>query len=95
VGVAPKCKVIPVKALDKKGRGDLRKVAEAIRWSVDQGVDFITMSLGSPRPVDVIYKAIRYAVEKKWLYSVRPVTPETPDKFSIPLRTKKPSGSVR
>lgn len=65
VGVAPKAKVIPVKALDKKGGGDLRVVADAIRWSVDQGVDFITMSLGSPNPVPAIHKAIKYAVEKK------------------------------
>jgi subtilisin len=64
VGVAPKCKIIPVKALNKKGAGDLRAVAEAIRWSVDQGVDFITMSLGSPNPVAAIHKAIKYAEEK-------------------------------
>jgi subtilisin family serine protease len=64
VGVAPKCKVMPVKALDKKGAGDLRTVAEAIHWSADQGVDFITMSLGSPLPVQQIRKAIQYAVSK-------------------------------
>lgn len=65
VGVAPKCKVIPVKALDKKGRGDLRQVADAIRWSADQGADFITMSLGSPKPVAIIRTAIQYAAKKK------------------------------
>ncbi len=61
VGVAPKCKVIPVKALNHKGAGDLRVVADAIRWAVDQGADFLTMSLGSPNPVIQIRKAIQYA----------------------------------
>lgn len=65
VGVAPKCKVIPVKALNDKGTGDLRAVAAAIRWSVDQGVDFITMSLGSPNPLEEVHKAIKYATKKK------------------------------
>ncbi len=64
VGVAPKCKVIPVKALNNKGVGDLRNVAEAIRWSADQGVDFITMSLGSPAPLQQVRKALQYAVSK-------------------------------
>ena len=62
IGVAPKSKVIPVKALDEKGKGDMRIVADAIRWSADQGVDFIVLSLGSPRPLDVILKAVQYAV---------------------------------
>lgn len=65
VGVAPKCKVIPVKVLDKKGAGNLLNVAEGIRWAVDQGVDFITMSLGSPNPVQQVRKAIQYAASKK------------------------------
>lgn len=64
VGVAPKCKVIPVKVLDKKGAGNLLNVAEGIRWAADQGVDFITMSLGSPNPVQQIRKAIQYAAKK-------------------------------
>lgn len=65
VGIAPKCKVLPVKALDKNGVGDLRQVAEAIKWSVDQGVDFISMSLGSPKKVPIIERAIQYAASKK------------------------------
>jgi major intracellular serine protease len=64
VGVAPKAKVIPVKVLDKKGSGDLRRVADGIYWAADQKVDFITMSLGSPTPVPIVHKAIQYAVKK-------------------------------
>jgi subtilisin family serine protease len=64
VGVAPKCKVIPVKVLDHKGAGNLLNVANGIRWAADQGVDFITMSLGSPNPVQQVRKAIQYANSK-------------------------------
>jgi len=64
VGVAPKTKVIPVKVLDKHGAGQLQDVADGILWSVDQGVDFITMSLGSSSPVSLVHESIKYAVSK-------------------------------
>ena len=64
VGVAPKTKVIPVKVLNNKGSGDLPTVANGIRWAADQGVDFITMSLGAPNPMSMIQDAIQYAASK-------------------------------
>jgi subtilisin len=64
VGVAPQSKVMPVKVLDKSGSGDLETVAQGIAWAADQGVDFITMSLGSPSPVPCIEQAIKYAERK-------------------------------
>lgn len=64
VGVAPKSKVIPVKVLDKKGSGNMNTVANGIRWATDQGVDFITMSLGAPSPIPALHDAIKYAVAK-------------------------------
>ena len=64
VGVAPKTKIMPVKALGDNGTGDLDTVAKAIRWAADQNVDFITMSLGSPYTANLLEKAIDYAAEK-------------------------------
>lgn len=64
VGVAPKCKVIPVKVLDKNGSGNLENVALGIRWAADNGADIISMSLGSPTPVQQVRKAIQYAAKK-------------------------------
>jgi len=64
VGVAPKAKIIPVKALNDGGNGNSKNVAEAIAWSADQGADFITMSLGSPDPMDDVNKSIEYAASK-------------------------------
>jgi len=65
IGVAPKSKVIPIKALDDNGSGNMDNIAEAIRWAADQGSDFITMSLGSPGHVPSIRNAIQYALSKK------------------------------
>jgi len=64
IGVAPKCKVVPVKVLNKKGSGDMRVVAKAIRWSVDNGADIISMSLGCPNKVQQVRKAVKYAAKK-------------------------------
>lgn len=65
VGVAPHCKIVPVKVLDAQGNGSLLDVAKGIRWSVDvAGADLICMSLGSPNPVQEVRKAIQYAHSK-------------------------------
>lgn len=65
VGVAPKSKVIPIKALDDEGNGTPENIEKAIRWAADQGANIITMSLGSPNKIDSIRKAIIYALSKK------------------------------
>ncbi len=63
VGVAPKAKVRPVKVLDKDGNGNMIHVAEGIRWAIEQKVDFISMSLGAPFPVQQVRKALQAAVK--------------------------------
>ncbi|TWT38706.1 Major intracellular serine protease precursor [Blastopirellula retiformator] len=50
VGVAPRAKLYIAKALGDNGSGSDRAVANAIFWLIDQGVDIINMSLGSPSP---------------------------------------------
>ena len=64
VGVAPKAKIRPIKALNNKGQGDSRIVAEGIRWAVDNGVDMISMSIGAPFPAQQMRKAIQLACNK-------------------------------
>jgi subtilisin len=64
VGVCPKAKVMPIKVLDKNGNGNLLAVAEGIRLAADKGVNFITMSLGSPAKLQNVCKAIQYAQSK-------------------------------
>jgi subtilisin len=64
VGVAPLAKIVPVKALNDDGSGRLDHIVKAIEWSANYGVDFITMSLGSPQPSSELQSVIKYASEK-------------------------------
>jgi subtilisin family serine protease len=64
VGVAPKAKVLPVKVLDGKGDGNLLNVAKGIRWSVKHGADMLCLSLGAPRPIQQVRKAIQWAAKR-------------------------------
>jgi subtilisin family serine protease len=64
IGVAPKAKIMPIKALGDDGTGNLNNIANAIIWAADNGADFITMSLGSPNPARPLEEAISYAAKK-------------------------------
>jgi len=64
VGVANKAKIMPIKALDDNGNGNTQSIVSAIKFAADAGVDFITMSLGSPNPSRYIEDAIKYAAKK-------------------------------
>jgi subtilisin family serine protease len=64
VGVAPETKIIPVKALGDDGSGSLDNIIKAIEWSANYGVDFITMSLGSPVAAKPLENVINYAAKK-------------------------------
>lgn len=64
VGVAPKAKIIPVKALDDNGQGNIRNIIDAINWSADSGADIISMSLGSPTRLPSLERSIQYASSK-------------------------------
>lgn len=61
VGVAPKAKILPIKALDNRGGGSTLVIARAIDWAVDQKVDFITMSLGSSNSDSELERSINKA----------------------------------
>lgn len=64
VGVAPKAKIMPVKALNDAGGGELSNVVDGIMWAADNNADIITMSLGSPSPAAPLENAINYAASK-------------------------------
>ena len=63
-GVAPKTKIVPVKVLSDNGSGSMKPICDGIVWSADQGVDFITMSLGCSYGDKKLKKAIDYAESK-------------------------------
>ncbi|HMP42360.1 MAG TPA: S8 family serine peptidase, partial [Roseiflexaceae bacterium] len=63
-GVCWGCTIIPVKVLDRRGRGDDATIAAGIRWAADQGARVISMSLGGPEDTRVIREAVDYAVAR-------------------------------
>lgn len=64
VGVAPKCKVIPIKAMDSKGNGNLEAVCKGIKLAIDRNADIICLSIGCPNPLGQLRKIIQSAVKK-------------------------------
>lgn len=62
VGVAPECDLLAGKVLGDDGSGSNRSIAAGIRWAIDNRVNIISMSLGSPYPDEIIHRAIVEAV---------------------------------
>lgn len=65
VGISPKTKIMPIKALADNGSGSNNDVASAIDYAVEHGADIITMSLGSDYPSVRIEKSLINAEERK------------------------------
>jgi thermitase len=73
IGIAPKCKIIPVRVLasmevdgHKIGAGLIDNINNGIKWAVDQGVSVINMSLGVKHEDGGLphEEAIQYALSK-------------------------------
>ena len=62
-GVAPKCNLLILKALTRSG-GKTVWVTDAINYAISQGVDIISMSLGSTNRDANMYMAIKKAINK-------------------------------
>jgi serine protease len=60
-GVAPRASIMPLRVLDRNGRGSFGDVAAAIRWAADHGAHVINMSLGGGLPSQAVKRAIDYA----------------------------------
>jgi thermitase len=63
-GTCPRCKLMPVKALDSEGAGNAFDVAIGIVWAVDHGAQVINMSLGGPQSDPTLERAVRYAFSR-------------------------------
>lgn len=57
-------KVMPVKALDQDGAGNVMDIADGITWAVDHGANVINLSLGQYEDNQYLHDAIKYAVSK-------------------------------
>ena len=60
-GIAPGCRVMPVKVLDRLGNGPLELAARGFVWAVDHGASIISFSSGEDAPSQVLQDAIDYA----------------------------------
>lgn len=63
-GVAPNCKVMPVKVLDSRGDGYTSTVARGMRYAADGGAKVISLSLGMPARSQALQDAVNYALSK-------------------------------
>jgi major intracellular serine protease len=61
IGVAPKAKILALKALDDNGEGYMDWTVQAIRYAITQDVDVINMSLGGPHTLS-LRRAVQEAV---------------------------------
>jgi hypothetical protein len=59
--VAPRAKIMPLKAFNADGSGDEANIVRAIYFAADNGVSIINMSFGFQTISDALMKAINYA----------------------------------
>src|SRR5579883_425027 len=63
-GIAPKCKLVALKAFDANGTGEDDDIASAIVYAADNGVRVLNCSFGDIIPSLLQRDAIRYAIAK-------------------------------
>jgi len=63
-GACPRCKLMPIKALDSEGAGTGFDVAMAVIWAVDNGASVINMSLGGETSDPTLERAVKYALSR-------------------------------
>ncbi len=62
-GVCPKCRVMPIKALNSSNQGYYSWWIQAIEYAVDHGADVINMSMGGVDDSQSLHTAVRYAYQ--------------------------------
>lgn len=60
-GIAPDCKIMPIRAFSASGIGEDDDIARAIIYATDMGVKIINMSFGDIYPSQMMHLAIKYA----------------------------------
>ncbi|CDQ19163.1 thermitase Serine peptidase. MEROPS family S08A [Halobacillus karajensis] len=63
-GMAPNTSILAVRALDANGSGSLYDIADAIRYSADEGAEVINLSLGCDCDTQTLENAVNYAWNK-------------------------------
>ena len=63
-GVAPKCRIMPVKVLDADGKGGTSDIVTGILWAVDHGAKVINLSLGGGTGSKALEGAVQYVIKR-------------------------------
>ena len=63
-GLAPNCKIMPVKVLNREGKGDTGDIVAGLLWAVNNGAKVVNMSLGGTGGSRALMSAIQYAQSK-------------------------------
>jgi type VII secretion-associated serine protease mycosin len=63
-GVAPQCRIMPVKVLDREGKGDTGDIVAGLVWAVNHGAKVVNMSLGGAGGSRALMEAVQYAQSK-------------------------------
>lgn len=64
VGVAPNCRLMPVKVLDTNGEGNTSDIVSGIVWAAEHGARVINLSLGGGGGGKALESAVAYAQRK-------------------------------
>lgn len=64
IGVAPKCKIVPIKVLGDNGLGNMKSIVDGVYKAIELKVDIISMSLGTYKNHPELHKAVREANDK-------------------------------
>ena len=62
--VAPEARIMPVRVLDARGRGNVFLITEAVRFAAENGAHVINLSLGTTRPSQLLGETIEAIVNE-------------------------------
>lgn len=64
-GVAPNCKIMPVKAMNEDGAAKDGDLIQGIAWAVEHGANVVTFTAEGEKPSKALDDVIKYAYTKK------------------------------
>ncbi|MFD1848823.1 S8 family serine peptidase [Oceanobacillus bengalensis] len=86
VGVAPGANLYSVKALNQNGEGQLEDVLRAIRWSIENNMDIINLSIGTGFESTLLEEAINEAYAEGILIVAASGNESVPDSVVYPAK---------